>query len=54
MPNFDHLPTEDETDSWIAKAGCGVLIVFAVIFLGLGSLIVWGIIELIQLIGRLG
>lgn len=45
---------DNDEDTWIAKAGCTVILVALVIGSTLLGLTIWGIVELIQLIGRLG
>lgn len=41
-------------DAWVARVGCAVSILAALVVGGFLSLIVWGLVELNQLLGRLG
>lgn len=43
-----------DPDAWVTRIGCTFSLILFLIGVGLLGLIVWGLVELIQLIGRLG
>jgi len=52
MPKPDKIYKDPE--GWVAKLGCAVIIAAVVSGAAFFGLLIWGVVELIQLIGRLG